>query len=141
MIPILCLDPMNLYPKALLCFSSGLLDAPDLMLLLCGFIKKCVLKQEALVAGSPVPHLIGFLGPKPRERGRRLHLLFLSPGREIGSKLTVSKKVSTCIGRTRYIRSLEHVQVRISLSYSRRGDLAISLTSPMGTKSTLVAIR
>ncbi|CAM2109192.1 unnamed protein product [Caretta caretta] len=60
---------------------------------------------------------------------------------EIGSKLTVSKKVSTCIGRTRYIRSLEHVQVRISLSYSRRGDLAISLTSPMGTKSTLVAIR
>ncbi|XP_065278423.1 proprotein convertase subtilisin/kexin type 4 [Emys orbicularis] len=60
---------------------------------------------------------------------------------EIGSKLTVSKKISTCIGRTRHIRSLEHVQVRISLSYSRRGDLAISLTSPMGTKSTLVAIR
>uniref|UniRef100_A0A8C3HE45 Proprotein convertase subtilisin/kexin type 4 n=1 Tax=Chrysemys picta bellii TaxID=8478 RepID=A0A8C3HE45_CHRPI len=60
---------------------------------------------------------------------------------EIGSKLTVSKKVSTCIGRTRHIRSLEHVQVRISLSYSRRGDLAISLTSPMGTKSTLVAVR
>ncbi|XP_030396256.1 proprotein convertase subtilisin/kexin type 4 isoform X2 [Gopherus evgoodei] len=60
---------------------------------------------------------------------------------EIGSKLTVSKEVSTCIGRTRHIRSLEHVQVRISLSYSRRGDLAISLTSPMGTKSTLVAIR
>ncbi|XP_050789848.1 proprotein convertase subtilisin/kexin type 4 isoform X3 [Gopherus flavomarginatus] len=60
---------------------------------------------------------------------------------EIGSKLTVSKDVSTCIGRSRHIRSLEHVQVRISLSYSRRGDLAISLTSPMGTKSTLVAIR
>lgn len=46
-----------------------------------------------------------------------------------------------CAGRANYIRSLEHVQVQLSLSYSRRGDLEISLTSPMGTRSTLVAIR
>lgn len=51
------------------------------------------------------------------------------------------KKVSACAGRANYIRSLEHVQVKLSLSYSRRGDLEISLTSPMGTRSTLVAIR
>ncbi|ELK29447.1 Proprotein convertase subtilisin/kexin type 4 [Myotis davidii] len=51
------------------------------------------------------------------------------------------KKVSACAGRANYIRSLEHVQVQLSLSYSRRGDLEISLTSPMGTRSTLVAIR
>ncbi|XP_045846796.1 proprotein convertase subtilisin/kexin type 4 isoform X8 [Meles meles] len=55
--------------------------------------------------------------------------------------MRVRKKVSACAGRANYIRSLEHVQVRLSLSYSRRGDLEISLTSPMGTRSTLVAIR
>lgn len=49
--------------------------------------------------------------------------------------------MSACAGHTNYIRSLEHVQVQLSLSYSRRGDLEISLTSPMGTRSTLVAIR
>ncbi|XP_034515891.1 proprotein convertase subtilisin/kexin type 4 [Ailuropoda melanoleuca] len=55
--------------------------------------------------------------------------------------MQVRKNVSACAGRANHIRSLEHVQVRLSLSYSRRGDLEISLTSPMGTRSTLVAIR
>uniref|UniRef100_A0A8C7AAD9 Proprotein convertase subtilisin/kexin type 4 n=1 Tax=Neovison vison TaxID=452646 RepID=A0A8C7AAD9_NEOVI len=55
--------------------------------------------------------------------------------------MRVRKNVSACAGRANYIRSLEHVQVQLSLSYSRRGDLEISLTSPMGTRSTLVAIR
>lgn len=49
--------------------------------------------------------------------------------------------MSACAGLANHIRSLEHVQVQLSLSYSRRGDLEISLTSPMGTRSTLVAIR
>ncbi|KAL2764134.1 proprotein convertase subtilisin/kexin type 4 isoform 2 precursor, partial [Daubentonia madagascariensis] len=53
----------------------------------------------------------------------------------------VGNNVSACVGSRNYIRSLEHVQVQLSLSYSRRGDLEISLTSPMGTRSTLVAIR
>ncbi|XP_033615631.1 proprotein convertase subtilisin/kexin type 4 isoform X2 [Fukomys damarensis] len=56
-------------------------------------------------------------------------------------RMRVEKNVSACGGSHRYIRSLEHVQVQLSLSYSRRGDLEISLTSPMGTRSTLVAIR
>ncbi|XP_070478424.1 proprotein convertase subtilisin/kexin type 4 isoform X5 [Equus przewalskii] len=55
--------------------------------------------------------------------------------------LRVGKNVSACAGLANHIRSLEHVQVQLSLSYSRRGDLEISLTSPMGTRSTLVAIR
>ncbi|XP_073743422.1 proprotein convertase subtilisin/kexin type 4 isoform X1 [Callorhinus ursinus] len=55
--------------------------------------------------------------------------------------MQVRKNVSACAGHANYIRSLEHVQVQLSLSYSRRGDLEISLTSPMGTRSTLVAIR
>lgn len=39
------------------------------------------------------------------------------------------------------ILSLEHVQVQLSLSYSRRGDLVVALSSPMGTTSTLVTVR
>lgn len=55
----------------------------------------------------------------------------------------MEKNVSACSsgGSRPLIRSLEHVQVQLSLSYSRRGDLEISLTSPMGTRSMLVAIR
>ncbi|XP_050995797.1 proprotein convertase subtilisin/kexin type 4 isoform X2 [Acomys russatus] len=57
-------------------------------------------------------------------------------------RMLVSKNISACSdGSRRHLRSLEHVQVQLSLSYSRRGDLEISLTSPMGTHSTLVAIR
>lgn len=36
---------------------------------------------------------------------------------------------------------LEHVQSKISLSASRRGDIKIDLISPSGTKSTLLAPR
>ncbi|XP_021060892.2 LOW QUALITY PROTEIN: proprotein convertase subtilisin/kexin type 4 [Mus pahari] len=58
-------------------------------------------------------------------------------------RMLVPKNVTVCSdgSRRRLIRSLEHVQVQLSLSYSRRGDLEIFLTSPMGTRSTLVAIR
>ncbi|XP_024207278.1 proprotein convertase subtilisin/kexin type 4 isoform X2 [Pan troglodytes] len=52
-----------------------------------------------------------------------------------------TENVSACAGLHNSIRSLEHVQAQLTLSYSRRGDLEISLTSPMGTRSTLVAIR
>ncbi|XP_049732131.1 proprotein convertase subtilisin/kexin type 4 isoform X1 [Elephas maximus indicus] len=57
------------------------------------------------------------------------------------SLMHVQKNVSACAGLSSHIRSLEHVQVQLSLSYSRRGDLEIALTSPMGTHSTLVAVR
>uniref|UniRef100_A0A2R9B3K8 Proprotein convertase subtilisin/kexin type 4 n=1 Tax=Pan paniscus TaxID=9597 RepID=A0A2R9B3K8_PANPA len=53
----------------------------------------------------------------------------------------IRENVSACAGLHNSIRSLEHVQAQLTLSYSRRGDLEISLTSPMGTRSTLVAIR
>ncbi|KAG8454577.1 hypothetical protein GDO86_000987 [Hymenochirus boettgeri] len=53
----------------------------------------------------------------------------------------VRQNVDGCAGSSNYIQSLEHVQVKISLSYSRRGDLQILLISPMGTRSVLVAMR
>uniref|UniRef100_A0ACB8F289 Proprotein convertase subtilisin/kexin type 4 n=2 Tax=Sphaerodactylus townsendi TaxID=933632 RepID=A0ACB8F289_9SAUR len=59
----------------------------------------------------------------------------------VGSRLSISTNASACHGKKAEILSLEHVQVQLSLSYSRRGDLTITLTSPVGTKSTLVAVR
>ncbi|NXD31203.1 PCSK4 convertase, partial [Spelaeornis formosus] len=58
--------------------------------------------------------------------------------RDIGSRLSISADASSC---SKSIRSLEHVQVQLSLSYSRRGDLVVALSSPMGTTSTLVTVR
>ncbi|NWH71782.1 PCSK4 convertase, partial [Piaya cayana] len=80
----------------------------------------------------------GWTGTRPQQI---CSVKALDAPRNIGSKLTVFTNVSSCFGRTKRIRSLEHVQVQLSLSYSRRGDLLISLTSPMGTTSTLVTVR
>lgn len=45
--------------------------------------------------------------------------------------------VTECSG----VNFLEHVQAKISLSSHQRGDIQIYLTSPAGTKSTLLARR
>lgn len=62
-------------------------------------------------------------------------------GRDIGKRLEVRRKVDACLGKSNYISRLEHAQARLTLSYNRRGDLAIHLVSPMGTRSTLLAAR
>ncbi|GCC31166.1 proprotein convertase subtilisin/kexin type 4-like [Chiloscyllium punctatum] len=59
----------------------------------------------------------------------------------ISDKLVIKKYVDPCSQTKKYIRSLEHVVVRLSLSYTRRGDLRIALTSPSGTYSKLVDVR
>ncbi|KAM6369201.1 proprotein convertase subtilisin/kexin type 4 [Pluvialis apricaria] len=88
-----------------------------------------------LDAGLPVEMAQAWMGTRPQQKCsvKALHTRW-----NIGSKLTISTDVSFCSGRTKRIRSLEHVQVQLSLSYSRRGDLVIALTSLMGTASTLV---
>ncbi|XP_028647235.2 furin-1 [Erpetoichthys calabaricus] len=68
-------------------------------------------------------------------------LVLLSEPRDIGSRLVVTKYVDACIGKSNYVSSLEHAQARLTLSYNRRGDLAIYLISPQGTRSTLLAPR
>ncbi|NXA44286.1 PCSK4 convertase, partial [Eudromia elegans] len=85
---------------------------------------------------SPCPGCDALEGRVSTERSWNLRLR-----RDIGAKLSVSVNASSCAGGSGGIRSLEHVQVQLSLSYSRRGDLAIALSSPMGTTSTLVAVR
>lgn len=61
--------------------------------------------------------------------------------RDIGKRLEVRRTVTACLGEAGHITRLEHVQARLTLSYNRRGDLAIHLVSPMGTRSTLLAAR
>uniref|UniRef100_A0A8C6MFP1 Furin (paired basic amino acid cleaving enzyme) b n=1 Tax=Nothobranchius furzeri TaxID=105023 RepID=A0A8C6MFP1_NOTFU len=62
----------------------------------------------------------------------------LAESRDVGNKLVFSKSVDACWGRPEYVRSLEHVQARLTLSHNQRGKLAIHLISPLGTRSTLL---
>uniref|UniRef100_A0A8C7R612 Furin (paired basic amino acid cleaving enzyme) a n=1 Tax=Oncorhynchus mykiss TaxID=8022 RepID=A0A8C7R612_ONCMY len=59
----------------------------------------------------------------------------------IGSHLLITKTVDGCVGTANHVSSLEHAQAQLTLSYNRRGNLGIYLTSPQGTRSTLLAPR
>ncbi|KAI1230577.1 hypothetical protein IHE44_0010043 [Lamprotornis superbus] len=88
-----------------------------------------------LDAGLLVQVATTWAGTRPQEK---CSVQGIQVPRDIGSRLIISTDASSCSGR---IRSLEHVQVQLSLSYSRRGDLVVALSSPMGTTSTLVTVR
>ncbi|XP_024207282.1 proprotein convertase subtilisin/kexin type 4 isoform X7 [Pan troglodytes] len=92
------------------------------------------------LAAHPTAEEVCRPGPEPPHQaaGGSSPLDPLSP---ILPLIYIRENVSACAGLHNSIRSLEHVQAQLTLSYSRRGDLEISLTSPMGTRSTLVAIR
>lgn len=53
------------------------------------------------------------------------------------SVVVLSLKVTECEG----VQVLEHVQAKLTIFSHRRGDLNIQLTSPMGTRVTLLAHR
>ncbi|XP_078374046.1 LOW QUALITY PROTEIN: neuroendocrine convertase 1-like [Oculina patagonica] len=55
--------------------------------------------------------------------------------------LKITMHSNGCSGTAAEIRYLEHVQILLSLDYTRRGDLVVYLTSPMGTKSCLLSPR
>uniref|UniRef100_A0AAQ5YZE3 P/Homo B domain-containing protein n=1 Tax=Amphiprion ocellaris TaxID=80972 RepID=A0AAQ5YZE3_AMPOC len=69
---------------------------------------------------------------------RKCVITMVSEPRNIGSHLSINKSVDACIGSDSHVTSLEHVQARLTLSYNRRGNLAIHLISPSGTRSTLL---
>ncbi|XP_043993790.1 furin (paired basic amino acid cleaving enzyme) a isoform X2 [Gambusia affinis] len=69
---------------------------------------------------------------------RKCVISVLSEPRNIGSHLSIDKNVDACLGSDSYVTSLEHVQARLTLTYNRRGNLAIHLISPAGTRSTLL---
>ncbi|XP_069758522.1 furin-like isoform X2 [Narcine bancroftii] len=72
---------------------------------------------------------------------RKCVTIITSEPKDIGNRLEIRKTVDACLHTPNFIQSLEHVQARITLSYNKRGDLAIYLTSPQGTRSTLLASR
>lgn len=73
-----------------------------------------------------------------------VHPLPLSPARTIRPNSAVRSiyKASGCSDNpNHHVNYLEHVVVRITITHPRRGDLAIYLTSPSGTRSQLLANR
>ncbi|XP_063234781.1 furin-like protease 2 [Bacillus rossius redtenbacheri] len=58
-----------------------------------------------------------------------------------GSTLTVHMDADGCSGNLNEVAFLEHVQCKVSLRFSPRGNLRILLTSPAGTTSVLLSER
>uniref|UniRef100_A0AAX7V6X6 Neuroendocrine convertase 2 n=1 Tax=Astatotilapia calliptera TaxID=8154 RepID=A0AAX7V6X6_ASTCA len=58
-----------------------------------------------------------------------------------GNKLVLAITTEACQGKDNFVRYLEHVQTVVTVNASRRGDLNINMTSPMGTKSILLSRR
>ncbi|CAB1354168.1 unnamed protein product, partial [Coregonus sp. 'balchen'] len=56
-------------------------------------------------------------------------------------EITIEIPTKACAGQENAVLSLEHVQVEASIEYTRRGDLHITLTSPSGTSTVLLAER
>ncbi|VDI00354.1 furin, partial [Mytilus galloprovincialis] len=59
----------------------------------------------------------------------------------MNGKITVYLDTDGCEGTLDHVKYLEHIQARITLTASRRGEIQIFLISPMGTRSTLLARR
>ncbi|XP_033749522.1 neuroendocrine convertase 1-like isoform X1 [Pecten maximus] len=58
-----------------------------------------------------------------------------------GYKLDIDMTTSGCRGQANEIRYLEHIQLRTTMDYSKRGALHISLTSPSGNETMLLSER
>ncbi|XP_044302664.1 neuroendocrine convertase 1 isoform X1 [Varanus komodoensis] len=56
-------------------------------------------------------------------------------------EVTIEIPTTACEGQENVIKSLEHVQLEATIEYSRRGDLHVTLTSPAGTNTVLLAER
>ncbi|XP_061173285.1 furin-like protease kpc-1, partial [Saccostrea echinata] len=59
----------------------------------------------------------------------------------MGSPYTSQVRTDGCRGTANEVNYLEHVQAKITLTYYRRGNLVIHLTSPSGTRSTILPKR
>ncbi|XP_041369645.1 furin-like protease kpc-1 isoform X2 [Gigantopelta aegis] len=59
----------------------------------------------------------------------------------MNGKITVPLYTDGCVGSGNRVKYLEHVQARITMTASRRGEIQIFLTSPWGTRSRLLEKR
>uniref|UniRef100_A0A915LFU1 SPC3 n=1 Tax=Meloidogyne javanica TaxID=6303 RepID=A0A915LFU1_MELJA len=99
-------------------FGYGLLDAGAMVRL--AKVWRNVPKSKKCRAIYPNPY-------KTIPRGNRLHL-------QLYTDVCADK-------RDNHVKYLEHVQAIVTLSAPKRGDIQIYLTSPRGTRSTLLAKR
>ena len=58
-----------------------------------------------------------------------------------GESVSIQISSSGCRGQKNEIRYLEHVQLVVDLSHSKRGDVIIDLTSPSGLTTRLLSER
>ena len=59
----------------------------------------------------------------------------------MNGKLQVRIESNGCDRTKNHVAYLEHVQAKVTITSSRRGDMQIYLISPQGTRSTLLARR
>lgn len=61
---------------------------------------------------------------------------------ETGSAIEFDIKSTGCQGQeNNHVKFLEHVQLYVTIDYSKRGDLHINITSPQGTQTVLLSER
>ena len=63
------------------------------------------------------------------------------PDGQSGERLVLRLSTDACDGQDNMVNYLEHTQAIITLNSTRRGDVTIYLTSPMGTSSILLSER
>jgi len=102
-------------------FGFGLLNAAELVKAAEGF--KTVPKKIVCIVRTEAGD-----GVMPRDLSSR-------------QKVVVQLVTTGCEGQENEIRFLEHVRVNLTMSHSSRGVLAITLTSPQGTRTTLLTPR
>ena len=56
-------------------------------------------------------------------------------------EIEITLKTDGCKGQENEIKYLEHIQLSLTMEYSKRGDLAINLTSAMGMETVLLTER
>ncbi|KAM4735283.1 furin-like protease kpc-1 [Anableps anableps] len=94
-----------------------------------------------LDAGLMVQQAALFDGAGP-QRNCKQEVVF-NPARSFsaGGQVSISIESDACQGKANEVNTLEHVQVRVSITTPCRGDLSISLESPGGTVSLLLDTR
>lgn len=85
-------------------------------------------------------------GNEPKKKKcpwQRMTYIHFGICREVTQANSILLKISTdaCKGTETEVNYLEHVQAVVTVNATRRGDLEIFLTSPMGTRSMILSKR
>lgn len=81
--------------------------------------------------------LSAFTATNVNDEYNEIYLIYYSPVPSTGS-LLLRIKTDACTGTDTEVRYLEHVQAVITANATRRGDLELFVTSPMGTRYNII---